>query len=95
MINRLWPNCDVIVTMLRVPARLKILKFSPEKKHFTGTVMNQGMAGVSSFYMVASQKLSGPETRTCSNLSMCVKVFLTSFPGCFSYEWLGYEARLV
>lgn len=59
-----WPNCDVIVTMLRVPAhaRLKVLKFSPEKKLFLGTAMNQGMAGVSSFYLVASQKLSDPET---------------------------------
>ena len=50
--------------MLRVPAhaRLKVLKFSPEKKLFLGTAMNQGMAGVSSFYLVASQKLSDPET---------------------------------
>ena len=38
------PKCDVIVTMLRVPARLKILKFSAEKKRFIGTVMNHGKA---------------------------------------------------
>ena len=30
--------------MLRVPARLKILKFSAEKKRFIGTGMNHGKA---------------------------------------------------